>query len=188
MTDHAAATRLPPGQENEDRDPPRLRSPPLGVACGEPARGRDDRAGPRVSAGAELVRLASTWSARRSCTGARRTSGRDSRAGKHRTRAGTGHSARSEAARRPSGSCRDDGKLAQDLGVEHRVLKAGVHRLRVSDCNPGPSIFSASSLAKIVTARSSRPRLSRRPAQPPERDGIRLPSTVFVTARCFLPT
>jgi len=27
------------------------------------------------------------------------------------------------------------------------VLQAGVHRLRVSDGNPGPSIFSASSLA-----------------------------------------
>jgi hypothetical protein len=26
-------------------------------------------------------------------------------------------------------------------GVEHRVLKAGVHRLSVSDANPRPSIF-----------------------------------------------
>jgi hypothetical protein len=35
----------------------------------------------------------------------------------------------------------EDEKLAQGVGVEHRVLKAGVHRLRVSGGNPGPSIF-----------------------------------------------
>jgi hypothetical protein len=42
------------------------------------------------------------------------------------------------------GSCRDDGKTCSGRQRRHRVLKAGVHRLRVSDCNPGPSIFSAS--------------------------------------------
>jgi len=63
------------------------------------------------------------------------------------------------------------------------VLQAGVHRLRVPDGYPGPSIFSASSLAAIVTARSSVPRLSCRPAQPPGRDGIRLPSTLVLRAR-----
>lgn len=35
-------------------------------------------------------------------------------------------------------------------------------RLRVSDCHPRPSIFSVSSRRRIVTAGSSRPRLSRR--------------------------
>ena len=50
-------------------------------------------------------------------------------------------------------------------GIEHRVLLAGVHRLRVSGCHPGPSIFSASPLARIVTARSSVPRLSGRPTR-----------------------
>jgi hypothetical protein len=51
------------------------------------------------------------------------------------------------------------------LGVEHRLLKAGVHRLRVSDANPRPSIFFGVPLARIVTARSSAPRLSGRSAR-----------------------
>lgn len=45
---------------------------------------------------------------------------------------------------RPSAQGREGDKLALGANCEHRQLKAGVHRLRVSDCNPRPSIFSAS--------------------------------------------
>jgi len=33
--------------------------------------------------------------------------------------------------------------LLRPAGIEHRVLKAGVHRLKASGGHPGPSIFSA---------------------------------------------
>ena len=58
------------------------------------------------------------------------------------------------------------------------MLIAGVHRLRVSDCYPGPSIFSASSRAGSYRChRSGRDYPAIRP-RPSERDGIRLPSTL----------
>lgn len=57
------------------------------------------------------------------------------------------------------------------------MLKAGVHRLRVSDGNPRPSIFFGVPLGKIVTARSSAPRLSGRPTSGSERYELKRPST-----------
>jgi hypothetical protein len=56
----------------------------------------------------------------------------------------------------------EDEKLAQDGGVEHRVLKAGVHRLRVSDGESEALDLFGVPLTGIVTARSSVPRLSGR--------------------------
>src|SRR3954468_14868407 len=46
---------------------------------------------------------------------------------------------------RPSVSDRDDDKLALRANHEHRVLTAGVHRLRASGCRPGALDLSAPS-------------------------------------------
>ncbi len=91
----------------------------------------------------------------------------DSSSGKSRTGEGNVRTARGEAATcRPSVSDRGDDKLARDANSEHRVLTAGVHRLRVSGGYPGPSFFWASSRPVILPARSPMPRLSCRLSPP----------------------
>ena len=90
------------GQENQDRDPPRSRARPRGGACDGRARGRDDRADLRVIAGDERVPRASTRYVPPPCNASHRTPVRDNRVDRHRAPAGTGHTARIEAARRPS--------------------------------------------------------------------------------------
>ncbi len=61
---------------------------------------------------------------------------------------------------RPSVSDRDDDKLARGANREHRVLTAGVHRLRASGCIPGALHLFGVLTRPILPARSSWPRLS----------------------------
>jgi hypothetical protein len=117
--------------------------------------------GPRVKPGASLAR----------CGAARRApacgSHRDSRCarGNSSGRSGTGcdnrRISRGEATTcRPSVSDRDDDKLARGANREHRVLTAGVHRLRASGCIPGALDLFGVLTRQILSARSSWPRLS----------------------------
>ena len=64
---------------------------------------------------------------------------------------------------RPSVSDRDDDKLARGANREHRVLTAGVHRLRASGCVPGALDLFGVLTRPILPARSSWSRLSCRP-------------------------
>ena len=61
---------------------------------------------------------------------------------------------------RPSVSDRDDDKLARGANRKHRVLTAGVHRLRVSGRIPGALDLFGVLTATDLAARSSMPRLS----------------------------
>lgn len=61
---------------------------------------------------------------------------------------------------RPSVSDRDDDKLARGANREHRVLTAGVHRLRASGCIPGALDLFGVLTRPILPARSSWSRLS----------------------------
>ena len=63
---------------------------------------------------------------------------RDNSGDRPRTRPGNGRISRGEATTcRALVSDRDDDKLAPGANREHRVLTAGVHRLRASGCIPG---------------------------------------------------
>src|SRR4051812_10389619 len=79
---------------------------------------------------------------------------------------------------RPSVSDRDDDKLALRANHEHRVLTAGVHRLRASGCRPGAlDLFGALTCDRSYRHdHRGRDFPADRP-QPSESDGIRLPST-----------
>ena len=61
---------------------------------------------------------------------------------------------------RPSVSDRDDDKLARGANREHRMLTAGVHRLRASGCIPGALDLFGVLTRPILPARSPWPRLS----------------------------
>jgi hypothetical protein len=61
---------------------------------------------------------------------------------------------------RPSVSDRDDDKLARGANREHRMLTAGVHRLRASGCLPGALDLFGVLTRPILPARPSWSRLS----------------------------
>jgi hypothetical protein len=132
-----------------------------GHACAARDCDRDGPCGPRAMLGASHVFRGASTNA--PACGSHRYSrcARGNSSGRSGTASDNRRISRGEATTcRPSVSDRDDDKLARGANQEHRVLTAGVHRLRASGCIPGALDLFGVLTRPILPARSSWPRVS----------------------------